>query len=176
MADFIADKKGTYKIRPLPTLPSRKKKTFKGLVKAARASRCAGKKNGKVRRQLFRVTIYKCLFCKRLEKTQGNANQHMRRAHLDPKHYKRYDQGAQGHKCQVKGCDRKSFADPRGLKTHYLNRTIHSIEDLLEAQIDVWSIDGITAREAQCAAEWLGDKGLIIRVHDGDSDDEDYVE
>ena len=116
------------------------------------------------------------MFCKRLEKTEGNANQHMRRAHLDPKHYKRYDQGAQGHKCQVKGCDRKSFADPRGLKTHYLNRTIHSIEDLLEAQIDVWSIDGITAREAQCAAEWLEDKGLIIRVHDGDSDDEDYVE
>ena len=108
----------------------------------------------------------------------------MQRIHIDPKKSRKFVQsdgprirveGAKGHKCQVAGC-KKAYSDCRYLKVHYLDRRKHTVEALLEAQVDVWNIAGMSEADAQCTTDWLENKGIVVRVEAEDSADEDYQE
>ena len=69
LAHFINDGKGTFKLKGLPPLPSKRKMTLPGLIKRARAARKASKLDAAIEAELFTISVYKCWFCKRLEKS-----------------------------------------------------------------------------------------------------------
>ena len=78
-----------------------------------------------------------------------------------------------GYICKVPYCDMGAFKEQRGIKKHYRDRSKHTVEQLLQANVAVQTLTGLPKEDIAAAREWWLKKGVIVEV-EAEEDDDDY--
>ena len=106
---------------------------------------------------------------------ESERNQHHRRSHLGPKKMTTLKTKYIGFYCKVCGEGAKEWKDSRGLKRHYMDRSAHSVKEVLKAGVNLWVFDGLSILDKIEMRDWFEDRQVIEEKGTISSDDDDFV-